>query len=86
LITLAPADSITQSAIKRDISNDAKNISVSEMESLASHGANVYAAKGRNEDEIWVYLFKSSTGKFELFNRQKDKMNFISGDTEARIK
>jgi hypothetical protein len=76
----------TQAAIKYDLSNDAKNISVSEMESLASNGASIYASKGRNEDEIWVYLFKSSTGKFELFNRQKDKMNFISGDTEIRIK
>lgn len=76
----------TQTVVAADYSNDAKDISVSEMESLASSGASVYAVKGRNEDEIWVYLFKSNTGKFELFNRQKERMNFISGDTEARIK
>jgi hypothetical protein len=75
-----------QTAISLDHSNDAKDISVSEMESLASSGANIYAAKGRNEDEIWVYLFKPSTGKFELFGRRKDTINFTSGDTEIPIK
>jgi hypothetical protein len=63
----------------------AEKISVSEMESLASNGSNVYAASNEN-DMIWVYLFTSKNGRFQLFERQNNNLIFRSGDTSVRIK
>jgi hypothetical protein len=63
----------------------AEKISVSEMESLASNGSNVYAASNEN-DTIWVYLFNSKNGRFQPFDRQANNLLFKSGDTDARIK
>jgi hypothetical protein len=72
-----------------------QKITVPEMESLASQGANIYtmyyhmAVNGlfeKTQDSAEVEIFNSKLGKFKMFDKSSTQVVFATGDTKIRYK
>jgi hypothetical protein len=82
-------------AFKYDNENgtELEKISVPEMESLASQGANIYgmyhhavSTFGPSQNYAEVVLFNNKIGKFKVFDRNPNQVFFATGDTKIRYK
>jgi hypothetical protein len=69
-----------------------EQITASEMESLASQGANVYtmyyhrmATWGEDKNLIEVQLYNKDLGNFKMFDQSSSPVVFETGDTEVRV-
>ena len=70
-----------------------QKITVSEMESLASEGANVYTMYYHNvpvmlsnsQPFVEVELFNKDLGSFKMFDQDKTQVVFETGDTKVRV-
>jgi hypothetical protein len=82
-------------AFKYDRKNgtELEKITVAEMESLASQGANIYgmyrhavSTFSTSQNYAEVVLFNNKLGKFKVFDRNPNQVVFATGDTKIRYK
>jgi hypothetical protein len=74
-------------------SDSLQKITVSEMESLASEGANVYTMYyhlvpvmlSNSQPFVEVELFNKDLGSFKMFDQDKTQVVFETGDTKVRV-
>ena len=70
-----------------------EKISITEMESLASQGANVYvmyyhmdaSMMDGLEPTVEVELYDLNLGKFKMFDKDSSQVVFMTGDTKVRV-
>jgi hypothetical protein len=89
----------TNTTVTFDYKNKINNgqiqkITIPEMESLASGGANIYSMyyhnmpvlSGPNQHYVEVELFNNQNGGFKMFEQKSTPVIFMTGDTKIRYK
>jgi hypothetical protein len=81
----------SQTITSYESDKNTEKVSVAEMESLATEGANVYKMyydsdfSSGGESTVEVKIYNSKLGEFKMFDREPSQVIFITGDTKLRV-